>query len=216
MPAPDLTRRQVSMNVHRDERASRRGRPRARPGALLALSAAAIVIAACSSAGSGGRHVASLPGHPAAKTGTHQLTQAQSDQDMVDFARCLRSHGVNEPDPVHRTGHAGLSIEIPSPTAANRPAIAACDHFIQPIVSMKQAAAAAAAAPELAALTRYAQCMRAHDIDMLDPTPYGALNLGNVPGITSDFGRYSPQFRAADEACRHLLPAGVRDNGTGP
>ena len=69
---------------------------------------------------------------------------------------------------------------------------------------------------QLAALTRYAQCMRRHDIDMLDPTPSGQLNLGTVPGITSNFGRYSPQFRSADAACRHLLPAGVHDNGTGP
>jgi hypothetical protein len=51
---------------------------------------------------------------------------------------------------------------------------------------------------------------------MLDPTRFGDLNLGHVPGITSDFGRYSPQFRAADAACRHFLPAGVRDDGTGP
>lgn len=27
---------------------------------------------------------------------------------------------------------------------------------------------------------------------------------------------YSPQFRAADAACRHLLPAGVHNDGTGP
>jgi hypothetical protein len=58
--------------------------------------------------------------------------------------------------------------------------------------------------------------MRAHDIDMLDPTPGGQLNLGQVAGITSNFGRYSPQFRAADTACRHLLPAGIHDDGTGP
>jgi len=58
--------------------------------------------------------------------------------------------------------------------------------------------------------------MRDHDIAMLDPGPQGQLDLGNVPGITSDFGRYSPQFRAADQSCRHLLPAGVHDDGTGP
>jgi len=75
---------------------------------------------------------------------------------------------------------------------------------------------AAQVAPELPALTRYAECMRSHDIDMLDPTPSGALSLGNVPGITASFGRYSPQFRAADSACRHLLPASVHDDGTGP
>jgi hypothetical protein len=58
--------------------------------------------------------------------------------------------------------------------------------------------------------------MRGRNIDMLDPTPQGQLNLGHVPGITDNFGRYSPQFRAADATCRHLLPAGVRDDGTGP
>ena len=58
--------------------------------------------------------------------------------------------------------------------------------------------------------------MRAHDIGMLDPTSQGQVNLGNVPGITGDVGRYSPQLRAADAACRHLLPANIHDDGTGP
>jgi hypothetical protein len=58
--------------------------------------------------------------------------------------------------------------------------------------------------------------MRAHDISMLDPTPEGELSLGNIPGITADFGRYSPQFRAADGVCRRLLPPTVHDDGTGP
>jgi len=58
--------------------------------------------------------------------------------------------------------------------------------------------------------------MRAHNISMLDPTTLGQLNLGHVAGISSSFGRNSPQFRAADTACRHFLPAGVADDGTGP
>ena len=135
---------------------------------------------------------------------------------MISFARCMRGHGVQMSDPVHRPGHAGLSIDMPERGPATNAAYAACTHFIQAILDLKAAGAAAQAAPHLAALTRYAQCMRGHDINMLDPTPQGALNLGNVPGITSDFGRYSPQFRAADTACRHFLPAGIRDDGTGP
>jgi hypothetical protein len=81
---------------------------------------------------------------------------------------------------------------------------------------MKASGAAGQTAANLPALTHWAQCMRDHDIAMLDPGPQGQLDLGNVPGITSDFGRYSPQFRAADHACRYLLPAGVNDDGTGP
>jgi hypothetical protein len=135
---------------------------------------------------------------------------------MVNFTRCLRAHGVNEPDPIHRPGHAGLSVEIPAYTAANRPALNACNHFLEPIIQMKNAGRAAQVAAQMPALTQYAQCMRQHDISMLDPTPQGQLNLGNVPGMHSDFGRYSPQFHAADVACRHFLPPGVNDTGTGP
>jgi hypothetical protein len=146
-----------------------------------------------------------------------QLTVQQSDLDMIHFARCMRSHGVAMADPVHLSGHSGLSINMPTQDAATRPAYAACAHFIQPITQAKEAGAQASlSAADMAARTRYAECMRAHDIAMLDPDRYGDLNLGNVPAITSDFGRYSPQFRAADTACRHFLPAGVHDDGTGP
>ena len=192
-----------------------RARPRgAVIGVTAALFAAALLAAACSSSAAGPQ-VASLGGHHGGAAGPPRLTTAQSDQDMLKFTRCMRAHGVAMRDPFHRPGHAGLSIEFQSspPPAAS----AACTHFLQPIIQAKQAGAAAALSPaRLAALARYARCMRAHDIPMLDPTSFGALDLGHVPGISSDFGRYSPQFRASDTACRHLLPAGVADDGTGP
>lgn len=176
-----------------------------------------VAMAGCSSAarGPGRAPVASLSGHATASA-AQALTTQQGDQNILSFTRCMRSHGVQVSDPVHRPGHAGLSIDMPSRGPANTVAYAACIHFIQANITVKQAGAAARAAPHLPALTRYAQCMRRHDINMLDPTPLGDLNLGHVPGITSDFGRYSPQFRAADATCRHFLPAGVRDDGTGP
>jgi len=194
-------------------------RHRLRPGAgrvvaVAVLAGAAVLATGCSS-GPGGTPVASLSGHAVASS-PQALTEAQSDQNMISFTRCMRGHGVQMPDPFHRTGHAGLSIDMPSRGPATNAAYAVCNHYIQANITAKQAGAAAQAAPHLAALTRYAQCMRSHDINMLDPTQLGELNLGHVPGITSDFGRYSPQFRAADAACRHFLPAGVRDDGTGP
>ena len=187
-------------------------------GTAAALAVTAALAAACSSPSSGPQ-VASLGGHHGGNAAGQQLTQAQSDRDMVNFARCMRAHGVAMPDPVHEPGHAGLTLQFPSatPGPGMRAANAACQHFIGPIIQAKQAGAAAAMSPaRLAKLTAYARCMRAHDIPMLDPTSFGALNLGSPPGVSSDFGRYSPQFRAADTACRHLLPAGIRDNGTGP
>ena len=191
-------------------------RHRQRPAWVVAVLFV-VAAAGCSSAASGPESapVASLSGHATASA-AQALTTQQGDQNILSFTRCMRSHGVQISDPVHRPGHAGLTIDMPSRAPANCAAFAACIHFIQANITAKQAGAAARAAPHLPALTRYAQCMRSHDINMLDPTPLGELNLGHVPGITSDFGRYSPQFRAADAACRHFLPAGVRDDGTGP
>jgi hypothetical protein len=185
--------------------------------------ALAALITACSSGGTGSgpgsAPVASLAGSTghAAHAAARPPTQEQSDLDMIHFARCMRSHGVAMSDPFHRPGHAGLSIDMPTQDAATRPAYVVCTHFIQPIIQAKAAGGESqVSAADLAALTSYAECMRSHDIGMLDPTADGQLNLGTVPGITSDFGRYSPQFRSADSACRHFLPAGVHDDGTGP
>jgi hypothetical protein len=175
--------------------------------------------ASCSSSPSG-RTVASLPGTPSTVgAGSASASSNGSyDQDIVNYAHCLRAHGVNEPDPVNEThnGRTGLSFVMPPENAADNPALAACNHFIAKLVAAKAAGASHELARWLPSLVRYASCMRSHDIPMLDPGPQGQLNLGNVPGITSDFGRYSPQFRSADAACRHFLPTGVRDNGTGP
>ncbi|HTD50257.1 MAG TPA: hypothetical protein VK771_06645, partial [Acidimicrobiia bacterium] len=140
----------------------------------------AIATAGCSST-SPGRSVASLTGHGTATHAGGPLA-AQSDQAMVDWTRCLRGHGVAEPDPFHRPGHVGLSVEVPAPGPKTNAALGTCNHFIAPIAQAKQADARAELAAWLPALTRYAECMRTHDIPMLDPNAAGSLNLGNVPG----------------------------------
>lgn len=193
-------------------------RPARRVAAALAVGGVALVAASCSGgAPSAAPSVASVPGHHSHPSSTGPPTVAQSDADFVAFTRCMRTNGVQMSDPVHRPGHQGLSIDLPSHSPANNRAYAACNHFLTKIEQAKQAGSGASlSAATIRALTNYASCMRQHDIDMLDPTRFGQLNLGNVPGITSNFGRYSPQFRAADRACRHLLPPGTSDNGTGP
>jgi len=182
---------------------------------LPALLLAGLLAAACSSTPEGSS-VASLPGHGTTTTGQSAATSAQFDADFVDFTRCMRRHGVQMADPFHRPGHQGLSIELPPRTPTTASAYHACNHYIAAVAETKMAHQQQFATAHIQALTNYAVCMRAHDIAMLDPGSFGQLNLGNVPGITGDFGRYSPQFRAADRACRHFLPAGVQDNGTGP
>jgi len=51
----------------------------------------------------------------------------------------------------------------------------------------------------------YAQCMRDHGIaDFPDPEPGGGLAIQGEPG--SDLDPDNPRFKAADEACKSLLP----------
>jgi hypothetical protein len=195
--------------------AIRTTRPRRLVVASIAVAVSGVFAASCASSRAPAS-VASLAGHTATTQANGPPTVAQSDQLFVDFTRCLRAHGVNAPDPYHRPGHSGLSISIPPPGPSTDAALTACNHIIAPIVQMKQAHAQQELTSWLPRLTHYAECMRAHQIAMLDPGPMGQLNLGSVPGIADDFGRYSPQFRAADGTCRHLLPSGVHDDGTGP
>ena len=183
--------------------------------AFAAFAAFALIVSACSSSPPPTESVASLPGHGSSSSGdtSSQATESQVDQGEINFAHCLRRHGVNEPDPKHVPGQSGLVVQVPASTPATNAALSACEHLLPRASAAKQQQRTA----DLPALTRYAQCMRGHDIGLLDPDPRtGAVDLGTVPGVTSDFDRHSPQFHSADEACRHLLPADVHDDGTGP
>ena len=142
----------------------------------------------------------------------------RSDDAMLQFTNCMRAHGVQMSDPVHRPGHSGLSIDLPEQAPATKSAYAICGHFLQPIIQMKMANQPAIPASYRLPLIHYAECMRTRGIPMLDPDRYGSLNLGNVPGIANGPGRYTPQFGLADRFCRHFLPPSVArgDNGTGP
>ena len=178
-------------------------------GLAAAMAGLSLAICACSS-GQPGASVASLPSHSARPSTT--LTQVQEFQRLVQFAQCMRSHGTDVPDPT-----PGKPFQLP---VATDPSMAAAMRACQKWLPSLNAGAAGGQngklAAELPGLIAYARCMRGHDIAMLDPNSFGALNLGPVPGITNDFGRYSPQFRAADAVCRRVLPAGVHDDGTGP
>jgi hypothetical protein len=171
---------------------------------LAATSAAVVLIAGC-----GG-------GSSAAKRSQAAAAAARDDQGMVDFARCMRAHGIAMADPFHRPGHSGLSIDLPQQGPATTTAYKTCGHFLTPVIEAKQARVPAITEAVRLGLIHYAQCMRSHGIPMLDPTQQGNLDLGNVPGISNGIGRYTPQFRSADRTCRRLLPSGVHDDGTGP
>ena len=135
----------------------------------------------------------------------------------------MRRHGVHMADPYHRSGHSGLTLDLPEKTPATTMAYATCNHLIASVEAMKmagqrareEAMSFAQRRARQMGLLHYARCMRARGIPMLDPDANGSLSLGNVPGA-APVGRYTPLFRSADHACRRVLPAGVADNGSGP
>jgi hypothetical protein len=201
-----------------DDSARRRppGRGRRWPAARAlagALLVGALLAAGCSS----GPTTSGASGGGIADNAVTDPLVLQGDRDLANFARCMRASGVQMSDPYHQPGHIGLTVDTPPHDATTARAYVRCGHYMQALIQIKETRTGALASSRLVALTRYAECMRSHDINMLDPTPRGELDLGAVPGMANNgFGRTSPQFRSADAACRHLLPAGITDNGTGP
>lgn len=115
-----------------------------------AAIATATAIAAC---GSGSPRSG---GHP---------TQAQAQRGAVNFARCMRSHGVPSfPDDLNFQSVPGIDPSSP----AFRTAQTACQHLLP----VKAPPAAAPSAHTHAELIRLSNCLRAHGYSSIpDPKP---------------------------------------------
>ena len=78
------------------------------------------------------------------------------------------------------------------------------------VVVATPAAMAQAPADRQDAALAFAQCMRDNGYaEFPDPTPEGGLQFLINP-------ESAPRFRAASDACRHLAPEGLRDEGVTP
>jgi hypothetical protein len=177
-------------------------RPPHRPvlaGLVLGL---VLALAACGAAHDGDR-VASLSGAGATTTTTGGKPGAARDpqQAAVDFARCMRRHGIDMPDPVvDDQGRVKARIDPggrrPDPAkleAAQR----ACGDLMGGGDGDRQLDPAARDA-----MVAFARCMRQHGIDMPDPTGDGLLlrrDDDRGPDPESD------AFQAAERACDHHL-----------
>ncbi|MBI4305508.1 MAG: hypothetical protein HY678_04235 [Chloroflexi bacterium] len=121
---------------------------------------------------------------------------------MLAYSKCMRDHGIsNFPDP---SSSGGLAIDastlgVPPDSPQFQSADEACKQY------MPNAGEPQAPPPEVReAALKYSQCMRDHGISNFpDPLPSGGLA---VDGNAVNMG--SPQFKAADEACREYLPGG--------
>jgi len=185
-------------DAYRDEHQGRR-RARRRAGLLAAaLACLALLAAACSSSASSG-------------TGAGQ-TGGSAKQSALAFSRCMRAHGITAfPDPnaqgqlsLNAGPGTGINPSSPQYKAANN----ACRRLMPPM-SLSPAQQAKIKAGNL----KYARCMRAHGIsDFPDPNSQGQLQVKARPG--GDLDPNNPLYKAADKACKSLMPGGGGSNST--
>jgi len=128
---------------------------------------------------------------------------AAATGDPVAFARCMREHGQDVPDPQPGQGWSFGSKDRP---AGWDEAMQACRHLL-PTTSSQQGPTA----QELEQLRAFAVCMRAHEIEMSDPETEGDRigNMtirGRLEHVTRAQLEADPVFQAAMEACRDKLP----------
>ena len=169
------------------------------PGLLLAL---ALGVAAC---GGGGKSngVASLSGANKPTATTSPGGSSDSQQAALNWARCMRQHGINMPDPkIDATeGIGGLLPQGVSPDDPKfKAAQQACQQYAPnggqpPKVSPQQQ-------QKLLALAR---CMRQHGVNMPDPDANGGIDLRGA-GVDPD----GPKFKAAQQACQQYQPKGSK------
>jgi hypothetical protein len=163
---------------------------------ILLLVLAATVVAACG-------------GDPTTAGGPKGVSQAKAQKAMLDYAQCMRDHGVDMPDPQF-SGNGGFRVQQRGPKGGADPdklrsADGACAHFRD---SIKPPAQSAAQQSEFrkAALAN-AQCMREHGVDM--PDPQFDANGGARIELKGKVNPDDPKFQAAQKACQKTLPGGA-------
>lgn len=165
---------------------------------LLPLAACALVLGACGGSSSG-----------------NGASADDGEQRGLQFARCMRDHGVDIPDPTVKRGGGGanFSFRVGGPGAGRgrgpdpkrvQTAMAACRKYM-PNGGRPPSAAQQQEMRDRA--LRFSRCMRAHGVDFPDPKsgPGGGVMIGG-PG--AKFDPASPSFQKAQQACQSLLPGG--------
>jgi hypothetical protein len=124
---------------------------------------------------------------------------------MLDFARCMREHGIDMPDP-GADGDFTVGGEVVDPrspefTAAQE----ACADLLEEAIGDLERPDPQQRAEIEADMLAFARCMREHGIDFPDPQFDGGMAIIG-PSEGSEFDPEDPEVVAATEACRDLLP----------
>jgi hypothetical protein len=176
------------------------------------LAGAALLIAGCGggSSSSGVAHLSTSPSSSASKSSKPEST-ASTQQKMVAYSQCMRSHGEPEfPEPteghllVKSSSHNGHVTGVNPQSSQFQAAQKVCGKLLPEGGAPSPAQQAKAQESAL----KFSQCMRAHGVpNFPDPTFSGggvrmALKAGGANGVDPN----SPQFKAAQKTCQSLMP----------
>ena len=192
---------------------------------VVVLASGALLVAGC-----GGSHRArvsrtSRPARPAAlpRTAAAQSStpesSASTQQKMVAYSQCMRSHGVPEfPEPteghllIHSSNHNGHATGINPGSSQFQAAQKVCGKLLPEGGTPSPAQQAKVQESAL----KFSQCMRTHGVpNFPDPTfSDGGVRMKLKAGGANGIDPESPQFRAAQKACQSIAPGGK--GGPGP
>ncbi len=185
-----------------------------RIAATVALACALLLgVAACGSSSS------TSSAGSSATAGT--ATAGSRYQARLALAKCLRSHGLNVPDPSPNGGIAGGGgggglFRSLRDQPNFQPALQACAKYRRGAFGIGSLSPAQRAQLQQD-LVKFAQCMRSHNINIPDPTTGAGGGFGIFRQIPSS-ERNSPAFQAAVQACATDLPRrpGAGGGAAGP
>jgi hypothetical protein len=187
-------------------------------GPLLALLVVALV-AACS-ATAAGPGVATLDESQAPGGGPPaSASPSLSPQDsLLAYARCMREHGIDMPDPEYETDEDGrtmIGITGGAPGTLDKDKFAdadeACKSFLSAV--MEGGGPVQMSPEDEEKLLQFARCMREQGIDFPDPGAGGMVFEIGPSGPKGGIDPSDPDFQAAQEVCGDLLPGRLGEEG---
>ncbi len=137
--------------------------------------------------------------------GTSPRASLSPEDAAVKFARCMREHGVEVPDPgddgmvVIGPGQGGSAQDVAEP-------VEACRQYAPGLGpsggQMSQ--------EDQDRMLAFARCMREQGVDVPDPQPGGGVQIPLGDGLEPG----DPRLKKAQEACREFFgPVGVAPGG---
>jgi hypothetical protein len=185
---------------------------------LILIPGVVLAAAACGG-GAASTGIASLQGDEVGTDSSTTTTTVDTEQAILDYAQCMRDHGIDMPDPEINSAGGGVGFTVQAqgddgegPDSAQMQAMqeadAACRHFLQGAVQQFEQPDTAQMQEQMLA---FSQCMRDQGVgDYPDPvfSDNGGVTLMAPGSDQGGFDPSDPAFQAAQEACQQEVFGG--------